>query len=305
MLSAWDLFKYRILIPIAFFFLTQQRKKLNKQPFFIIGSGRNGSTLLAGLLNNHSGIFIPPEQHKVPYHLFIWRIKFWKSRKEKAKNLIKALSKNSQWDFEPNSTLKYVKETTDLTFNSLIEQIYVAFAKQKKGEDYIGIWGDKTPLQTHFIRNIGNEFPHAKFIYLTRDPRAVVSSYRKMINHPASNMKYAIWKWKDSHRQFNLLRKKGSSVLIIKYESLVSNPKNILAQVIAFLGLDLEEDIWRNKGSLTKMGVSSQAHHQNLKNPVNSASLRKWKIELSSEDCDHILRKCSSEMVELGYKVTE
>ena len=46
--------------------------------FFIIGSGRNGSTLLGGMLNTNNNVFIPPEQYVLGYSLLKWNLKRYK-----------------------------------------------------------------------------------------------------------------------------------------------------------------------------------------------------------------------------------
>ena len=54
------------LVQLIRLFTSKNSSKINPN-FFIIGSGRNGSTLLATILNAHKDIFIPPEQFVLPY----------------------------------------------------------------------------------------------------------------------------------------------------------------------------------------------------------------------------------------------
>ena len=53
--------------------------KKDNSIFFIFGSGRNGSTLLARLLNTHSQIFLPPEQFALPYTIIDWHSSLFKN----------------------------------------------------------------------------------------------------------------------------------------------------------------------------------------------------------------------------------
>ena len=47
---------------------------LSCEPFFILGSGRNGSTLLASTLSQYQNIYIPPEQFVLPYAIMKFRL---------------------------------------------------------------------------------------------------------------------------------------------------------------------------------------------------------------------------------------
>jgi len=48
---------------------TYKPVELSNPPFFILGSGRNGSTLLSAILNSHQSVFIPPEQFVLPFSI--------------------------------------------------------------------------------------------------------------------------------------------------------------------------------------------------------------------------------------------
>ena len=74
MTSNYQLIKYRLLIPsliklVKLFRKNKNYHSISEQPFFILGSGRNGSTLLASILNSNPNILIPPEQYVLPYSI--------------------------------------------------------------------------------------------------------------------------------------------------------------------------------------------------------------------------------------------
>ena len=65
----YDIIKYNCIL-FAVNLIRFLKKKTNvdsSNSFFILGSGRNGSTLVASILNAHRDIFIPPEQFILPY----------------------------------------------------------------------------------------------------------------------------------------------------------------------------------------------------------------------------------------------
>ena len=81
--TSYKKFKLRVLSPILIqclnLFFGKRSKNSNiknyQDPFFIIGSGRNGSTLLGGMLNTNAAVFLPPEQYILGYSLLKWNLK--------------------------------------------------------------------------------------------------------------------------------------------------------------------------------------------------------------------------------------
>jgi hypothetical protein len=298
--------KYRFLIPLIIYifdviFNTSKKKikSLSTKPFFIYGSGRNGSTLLASLLNCNENISIPPEQYVMPYAIMDWKLNKFQSYNKFINNILRSLSiksKTSNWKFDINNVrqklLNIPKKQQSLSF--IFDCIYNNYDKSKNS-----IWGDKTPMNTHFSKYIFSVFPDANYIFLIRDPRDVVLSYSKMKNHPASKKSYAIWKWNDSIKSYDFLSKKNN-VLIVKYENLVSDTENELERISKYLKVPIK---FNSKFTFESLGVSEQKHHQNLKNPINISSIGKWKNELSENDVSFIVKYTKDNMERFGYKI--
>ena len=60
-----------------------------------------------------------------------------------------------------------------------------------------------------------------------------------MPTHPASNPNYALWKWNDSIRTYDYLKKMNANVLLVKYEDLVSFTNKELSRISDFLNIKL------------------------------------------------------------------
>ena len=73
------------------------------------------------------------------------------------------------------------------------------------------IWGDKSPLNTNFIKYIYPEFQTAKYIFLLRDPRDVALSYKKYLGNQFFN--FGIWKWQDSVKAYAYLQSMNSTII--------------------------------------------------------------------------------------------
>ncbi len=288
--------KYRVLVPA----LMQIRKLVlgdqnrNRQelpdgpkPFFIMGSGRNGSTLLALLLNRHPDVFLPPEQYALPYLIMQWHLKLSLQWDVFCKSSINGFrSKNQNWilddtDYEKVAqNLKTLEKPFQKPANIFTEILQQYASKLSKEIKYCG---DHSPITSQFYKLIPTEFPSAKYIFLIRHPLDVVLSYQKLKNHPASKPEYACWKWNDSIRAMEWLKKKyPESVFGIKYENLVELPEKITEQLLDFMALPKTNLIQPKgeEGATDPLGAKSYSYHENLYKPISSSSVGKWEKEL-------------------------
>ncbi|MAE85407.1 MAG: hypothetical protein CMB80_21920 [Flammeovirgaceae bacterium] len=262
--------------------------------FFIMGSGRNGSTLLSAILNEHAKIFIPPEQFVLPYYAMEWQLSRNMSDNLFVDRLFAAYTKpgntvNWTVTFDQLQKGKYDLLKTPLSYENITKRVFLNYGNTL-GKYLIESVGDNSPLMTHHSKLISEEFPRAKFIYLIRDPREVVYSYSKMKDHPASNINHAIWKWKDSIRMYEYLKRKKKDVLLIHYKDLVSFPEESMEKVLSFLGYNYDPDIFSFSEHIDAMGVSNLEYHQNLNNPINTSSLNKWRGKLNEAEL-RLIRK--------------
>ena len=288
--------KYSIILFFVNLFRNKENNDSSENSFFILGSGRNGSTLLSTILNAHKSLFIPPEQFVLPYAIMKRYLFFFWSFDKWSKNVfstIKKKNKTLNWDIRFEITLLKSKNIFSL-FDSIIRK----YAAQK--DKQIMMWGDKTPLSTHFIPFIYPEFSNSKYIFLIRDPRDVVLSYKKLTKHRGINTRYAIWKWKDSIKQLRFLQGK-TDVLVVKYEHLVNSTNDEVNRVLEFIGLQKNDNLVNLKNNAESMGVETQQYHQNLNKPITNKSVGKWKKELSKEDIDLIEEKCGILMKDFKY----
>lgn len=277
--------------------------------FFILGSGRNGSTLLAQLLNKHSKIFLPPEQYALPYTIADWQLSFFRSWDSYCrKQLNRYFSNNQNWKLDQNdyeiieNNLKKV-ENKDRgprnLFKIVFQQYSNRFGDNKK------IVGDHSPISTVFYRYIFYEFSRDKFIFLIRHPFDVVLSYSKMANNPASDPSIAAWKWNNSIKTYDYLRTNNCKVLLVKYEDLVSNPDESIKRVLDFIDVDYE-NLTSEKTKADNndsLGTKGLPYHQNLNRPINSDSVNKWRKELSPEIVSKIRKSVHKNALRFDYNI--
>lgn len=288
-------YKFRFLVPlvtrIVSIFLGSRTDRTNKGEnfFFIMGSGRNGSTLLSAILNRNPAIFIPPEQYILPFASISWHIRRDLSGRSFTKGLITRFlnpDKTVNWELDQDDLANALGEGHS-GFTQLMESIWRTYAK-KKGKGQVRLLGEKSPLTTHHLPNILKDFRNSRFIFLIRDPRAVVYSYSKVEGHAAKEVAYALWKWKDSLEMIQYLETKGVTPHVVRYEDLVIDPEKEVGGILTFLGLDPMSDILNFNAEIDALGVGSLSHHQNLRKPINTDSINQWQGKLSPEVLDQI-----------------
>ena len=273
--------------------------KLSCEPFFILGSGRNGSTLLASTLSQYQNIYIPPEQFALPYaimkfHLF--NFYSWKRLTKIIWNDYRKEENTTNWTFYQEN----LKESKSL--KGIIDKVYSSSTNKK-----FKIWGDKTPQNTYFIKHIFPVYPNAKYVFIVRDGRDVVNSLVKMMN---TNNKYQSYSehqlfqratelWNKSINVYDWLKKKGANLLLVKYEDFTSNPDKTINEIASFLNVELGNLQETEKGK--SMGVQNMSHHQNLSKPISTSSIGKWKKELSQEQISSIQSSIEENLNRFNY----
>ena len=294
MRSIKEKIKYGLLYELAkvitslYFFkpYNYSRENLSCEPFFILGSGRNGSTLLASTLTQYQNIHIPPEQFVLPYAIMKFRLFNFFSWKRLTKiiwNDYKKEENTTNWKFYQEN----LKESKSL--KGILDKVYSSSTNKK-----FKIWGDKTPQNTYFIKYIFPVYPNAKYVFIVRDGRDVVNSLVKMMQ---PNKKYQSYSehqlfqratelWNKSINVYDWLQQKGANLLLVKYEDFTSNPDKTINEIASFLNVELgnlQED-----EKAKRMGVQNMSHHQNLSKPISTSSIGKWKKELSQEQISSI-----------------
>lgn len=263
-------------------------------PFFIVGCGRSGTTLLRNMLNHHSKIAIPLES------LFI--IDYLSAKDSTPADTMRSLIAREyeieEWGMEVSPD--------DLAEAATARDIIIAVHKKYMETHGKVMWGQKTP---RFIRHgelLKATFPDCRFIHVIRDPRAVVSSLIQSNVH-RSNAYYASLRWlNDVGEGLRLKDRYGEDLLEIRYEDLVGNPKESLKAVCAFIGVDFEPSIleYHKKGDREYSAYYKKVHSMLGKSPT-TGRIDAWRTSLSKREISLVESLCGETMKELGYEPSE
>lgn len=283
---------------LAFSFVFRRHRLSGEEdippPFFIIGCGRSGNTLLRSILVTGKEVVIPPESYVWPRAIRRYRANSFLQWEMLASAIIaefEAYRAFNTWEvnlYEAHQQARRLPRAKR-TLSHILHEIYLCYAREK-GLPSVR-WGDKTPINTLYADKILKVFPGACFIFLERDPRDVACSYVKAglykeYDSPA-------YFWKACYQMGKKLRQrlKPEQFYTLRYEDMVSEPRKFIAEACDFLNIKYSDemlDFWQHTEDLGD--VNYRAHHANIKSPISTDSIGKWKTVLTEEEAARIVQ---------------
>ena len=277
----------------------------NYDPFFIVGSGRSGNTLLRRILCSNSQVHIPPELHNLGRATNV----FCRYRKMPWLDIVQIVL--SQFEFQPTfepfgvNLRPLAVKLSDAPSKSrnlayILDQFYRYHAKE------MGIacsrWGDKTTLNSFHLNRIKAVFPDARFVHMIRDGGDVIPSYVEAGFYP--DIESAARRWLASVRAVSRFAECNlDTCLEVRYERLVQEPEETVSRVCEFLGITYDDAMLApDESVLEKMGDTSSKYHEGVHYPISVASLGKGRSRLRSGERQKLGSLLNEQLKSLGYE---
>lgn len=262
-------------------------------PFFVVGCGRSGTTLVRTMLNKHPLLAVPLETYCIIDYLeaadSIGVDRIWR--------LFPSEHEINEW----NVSVPETANTFDGSIAERIDRFHMEALFPAAGAD-TG-WGQKTPRFVRFMDSLNVHWPDARFIHVVRDPRAVVSSLIRSEVH-RSNAFFAARRWmRDAGAGIDFAERYPDKVLCIHYEALVTEPQQTLKQISNFLGVDYDPAMLQYQDAAQKSYDSDYYKnvHQNLTAEPKADRVDGWRQELSAADTELVEALCGVRMISLDY----
>lgn len=246
-------------------------------PFFIVGSGRSGSTLLRLILNRHPNVCVPPES----WFMLPLLEQFPINMKLDSGDVIKAcetITTHKRWaDFDIDAAVfsdRLISARVASTRE--ISDVFFSILCARAGKPR---WGDKTPPYIRIVPELLRLYPEGKALYLVRDGRDVTNSFIDTRWHGPG-----VWansrEWLDSARRFSAILKRADladRILRVVYEELVEDSENVIRNICGFLGEEYQSSMidWDTEHSLQLPDRESHAHGKLQRRPRRS-DLYRW-----------------------------
>lgn len=280
------------------------KENLNKkQPIFIVGMPRSGTTLMSTILSAHPSIAISPQTK----FLTKWMRQypdldisqprdfqmFWEYFSQ-GKNF-------SHIGIDSEATLSRILEADKIDYYSIFDAILQEYAiKMKKYR-----FGEKTPSNYEHVDLLLKWYPQARIIWLVRDPRAVTASLLAVPWGSSYADVHAI-RWRNSIHLINKDWARDERVKIVKYETLVTEPETVIKQVCQFIGEEYTPAMISERSEVTSPIINrddwSNTYLKSALRPIDKDTIERWRVKLSLYNIaviEHITRR---EMHNWGYK---
>jgi hypothetical protein len=250
--------------------------------FFIFGSPRSGTTLLAQCLNNHSDIVIPHETSFIIPMAFAFTII---RESDLGREIIIKLITNAS-DFQTSIGEYLSKEDVSRIIQScdyhpakMLNSLYAELATSAGKQ----IAGDKSPNDllnlNALVSQGGLDDPNMKIIHIIRDIRDVMVSLNKVKWLKDMELSFPRF-WSNTNLYLNsLFKDQKNRYLLIRYEDMVCKPEHIFHKVCSFLNVDFQQ------GMLDFQGFNPRYKdfpaHSKLYAPISMDNIGVYKKELA------------------------
>lgn len=155
----------------------------------------------------------------------------------------------------------------------------------KKGKQ---IWGEKTQMAWKKIPEFLDMFPKGKAILLIRDPRDIVSSFKRFTTEEGLRYLDGAFASLSAMKYGRMLEKNLSSenFLLLRYEDLVSDYQTSLQRITDWIGVPWESHIAELSGYTDNTGAqwTSNSSYEVARDSVDTGSISKYLEELSNTE---------------------
>lgn len=215
--------------------------------FFVIGTGRCGSTLLQAMLSCHPNLYIPPELRY--FGRLDPAVRFSDPLQDAEVGPYLAQCARDIWwqDMGLDREAFEAAVRDDVRGAAAIYLWVLGHVAEQRGITKPRL-GDKTPNYVMVADRIAALFPKARFIHLYRDPRDVAASYLGQYWSAgatalrcAGYVKYALRRAEALGRELGPER-----YCNVKYEDLVLEPERELRRLCRFLGETFDPGMLRH-----------------------------------------------------------
>ena len=237
-----------------------ETSNVQRDPIFMIGFPRSGTTLLDTILRSHPSIEVIEEKPMIL-------------------NLVNSLNKLQDGGLEGLKKIgtNEIKKIRKIYFDSLESEI--------KNIDNSKIYIDKLPLNIIYVGEIFRIFPKAKFIISLRHPYDCVLSCF-MQNFSINNAMANFLNLEDSAKLYNLVMKlwiQHTSIFPInyyevRYENLVENLETTVKSLLEFLEQPWNDSVLEfYKTAREGRQINTPSYDQVIK-PIYSNAMGRWKM---------------------------
>lgn len=269
---------------------------------FVVGCPRSGTTLVQQMLNAHPKVLIGPETHFV-HRFWTTRDRYGDLRTDAAwKRLVRDVAEIPELIEGQVDPVALQKKAAALPREpqALLRLLLEMFASGGN----VSVVGEKTPHHILYMPLLQKWFPEAHFVHVLRDPRAVVSSWRRMPWTRGTLFQDALI-WRQYFRTAERDSSADTPVLTVRYERLVGDPENEVRRLCRFVGVSFHRSMLEyHRGGTRGLDAGREPWKAGATRPVYATAVDRWREELSSWQILQIEATVGSAIERAGYSPT-
>jgi hypothetical protein len=217
---------------------------LINEPIYVAGPDRSGTTLMFALLASHPNISM------------VRRTNMWRYFYNRYGDL--HLEKNFECclqDMIRYNRMRHLKPDPERIRKEFWEgepsygRLFALFHKHNAERSGKLRWGDKSLHTELFTEQVVREFPRARIIHMTRDPRDRYASVRKRSGKDTHRIGAATARWLFSMQAARRnIEQYRENYLVVPFETLTASPEATVREICGFIGENFSEKMLSMQG---------------------------------------------------------
>lgn len=268
-----------------------------KQPTLLLSTPRSGSNLLRSILDEHPEVAAPPPFETALPHEFPELE--GKSREKFVRDILIWQKYSPHRLFSDLDSTDICERMDDWSFYELQRGIYDAYADENDASR----WMTKYNGGNTFSRVSGavDYYDDLKIVYLVRDARDVVLSFKSSIPGPFHSY-FGARHWSDEQAEgIDLLDGFEERVHLIHYEDLLQNPNREIRDVCDFLGITARDGMLAYHERDETIERAKVHHFENLSKPIQSDNYEKFRDQLPEDEVKIVEKIAEDELTFFDY----
>lgn len=280
---------------------------LKERPVIMIGAERSGTTLVMAMLGCHPRIAVPEVVWYYPRFRPYLHTYGDLSKEANFRTLAEEMVfglKTPFWGMKVNPRTivsEILAELKERSFAGIYCAMHERYARTAGNKPR---WGEKTPHNLFFVKEILEDFPNAQFIFITRDGRDASADYLDSAFGP-TNIFCAAESWALCQNAVRPWRKQLATDqwMDLCYEDLVKDPIGVLKDVCAFLGESFATEMLEFHKTELARNRGATKDHKPLGHEASDRYIGIYKRQLSPRDQEIFAAVAGKELEEAGYKL--
>ena len=274
----------------------------------MIGTQRSGSNLMRLMLNQIPTIEAPHPPHILQRLMPLLPAYADLSDDATFKQLVDDVCRLVElnpvpWEGVVLDRQDIAKRCTQNSLVAVFSAVYDVLAETRGAQT----WCCKSLANVHYVAEINEYLPKAKYLYLYRDGRDVACSFKKAVVGQ-KHFYHIAQDWAKAQRTALSMREKfdESQFFSISYEALTGATEDSLKALCQFLEVDYNPSMMSfHESSEAKNTASSSSLWNNVTKPIMNQNTKKFLKQASEEDVKIFELVAGDVLDKLGYERTQ